>query len=52
MTDQESRDAYKLTLRRDGDHRIILCPDSLQWIIQSRIRAERLSSSAPPERAF
>ena len=41
MTDQESRDAYKLTLRRDGDHRIILCPDSLQWIIQSRIRAER-----------
>ena len=40
MTDLESRDAYKLTLRRNGDHRIILCPDPLQWIIQRRTRAE------------
>ena len=40
MTDLESRDAYKLTLRKDGDHRIILCPDPLHWIIQRRTRAE------------
>ena len=45
MTDLESRDAYKLTLRRNGDHRIILCPDPLQWIIQRRTRAESLDGA-------
>lgn len=45
MTDLESRGAYKVTLRRDGDHRIILCPDPLQWIIQRRTRAESLDGA-------
>lgn len=33
---RETRDGYCRTIVSDGSHRVILCKDGIQWIIQRR----------------
>ena len=40
LDNRESSDRYRRELVRDGDWRLIVCRDQIQWIIQRKTRAD------------